>query len=255
MASGYGKKKNFGEKAKGALRRVFILSALGGVFVGGPLYYQYGTVHEAEFKVKEVKEQYKGYDSKKGRSIYETRIITDKGLVLQNENSLLHAKFNSQDITDQLKEGRNSYSYYDYYGNNNNRDNKDAGPKAEDKVWRIKYYGARIDIPFIHTQQNIISIQEVTGEELAARQKAAQEARQQQQQQNQQNQQQGQQGAVVQPGQTAPAGALSGTMITFETVVDGQKIQMTVPIEAANKITVNKVTPLVPNAAPKGPGG
>lgn len=252
MASGYGKKKNFGEKAKGALRRVFILSTLGGVFVGGPLYYNYGTVHEAEFKVKEVKEQYKGYDQKKGQSIYETRIITDKGLVLKNENTLLHAKFNSQDITDQLKEGRNSYSYYDYYGNNNNRDNKKEEPKAEDKVWRIKYYGARIDIPFIHTQQNILSIQEVTREELAARNKAAQEARQQQQQQEQA---QPQQGTVVQPGQTAPAGALSGTMITFETVVDGQKIQMTVPIEAANKITVNKVTPLVPQAAPKGPGG
>lgn len=253
MASGYGKKKNFGEKAKGALRRVFILSALGGVFVGGPLYYNYGTVHEAEFKVKDVKETYKGYDQKKGQSIYETRIITDKGLVLKNENTLLHAKFNSTDITEQLKEGRES-SYYSYYGNQND-DNKDKGPKAEDKVWRIKYYGARIDIPFVHTQQNILSIQEVTPEELAARNKAAQEARKAQQQQQGQQQTQPQQGTVVQPGQTAPAGALSGTMITFETVVDGQKIQMTVPIEAANKITVNKVTPLVPNAAPKGPGG
>ncbi|MEZ0260472.1 MAG: hypothetical protein ACAH80_05645 [Alphaproteobacteria bacterium] len=253
MASGYGK-KSFGDKAKGALRRVFILSAMGGIFLGGPAYYKYGTVHEAEFKVKEVKEQYKGYDQKKGRSIYETRIITDKGLVLKNENSLFHAKFNSQDITDQLKEGRESYSYYSYYGNEDSGKKKDE-PKAEDKVWRIKYYGARIDIPFIHTQQNIISVQEVTGEELAARQKAAQEARRQQQQGQQQGQQQNQQGTVVQPGQTAPSGALSGTMITFETVVDGQKIQMTVPIEAANKITVNKVTPLVPQAAPKGPGG
>jgi hypothetical protein len=252
MASGYGKKKNFGEKAKGALRRVFILSTLGGVFVGGPLYYNYGTVHEAEFKVKEVKEEYKGYDSKKGRSIYETRIITDKGLVLQNENTLLHAKFNSSDITEQLKEGRET-SYYGYYSNQNDDDKKDKAPKAEDKVWRIKYYGARIDIPFIHTQQNILSVQEVTGEELAARNKAAQEARKAQQQQQQQAQPQP--GTVVQPNQTAPSGALSGTMITFETVVDGQKIQMTVPIEAANKITVNKVTPLVPQAAPKGPGG
>jgi hypothetical protein len=246
----YGK-KSFGEKAKGALRRVFLLSAVGGVFVGGPLYYNYGTVHEAEFKVKEVKETYQGYDDKKG-AMYETKIVTDKGLVLKNENSLLHAKFNSSDITGQLKEGR-EYNYYGYSSNDDDKNNK--APKAEDKVWRIKYYGARIDIPFIHTQHNVLSVQEVTPEEIAARNKAAQEARKAQQQQ-QQGQQQNQQGTVVQPGQTAPAaGALSGTMITFETVVDGQKIQMTVPIEAANKITVNKVTPLVPNAAPKGPGG
>lgn len=261
MAGYYGRKKTFKEKMadfKGKLKRAFFLSATAGAVIGGPAYYHYGTIQEQEVRIKEVKSEWVEYDSKKGEAVYEYKLVTDKGQVFANKNTKLHLKFNSKDIQDQLSEGRNSY--YSYYEDEETKKQREAND-PKNKVYRIKYYGARIDIPFIHTYPNVLSVQEVTKEELAARAKAQAEARR-----NQQQGQQGQQGQQPQAGQpqqqngqpqqVAPSGALSGTMITFETVVDGQKIQMTVPIEAANKITVNKVTPLVPPAppAPRGPG-
>ena len=150
-------------------------------------------------------------------------------MVLRNENSKLHLKFNSADM----------------------QDNFEAG-----KTYRIKYYGARIDIPFLHTFPNVLTATEVTPEEIAERAKAAAAAKAaqakaagQQQQQNGQQQATAPQPGVVTP---APQAALSGTMITFETVSGGQKIEITAPIEAASKITINKVTPLVPTAPKPG---
>jgi hypothetical protein len=261
MASGYGK-QNFGQKVKGALRRIFMLSVIGGTFVGAPAYYQYGTITTEEVKVKEVKSVWSHYDSKKGESVYNYRITTDKGRVLKNENTTLHFKFNSKDIQEQLNDGRDAYNYkpYSWYGDDGSapqkEEKKDPALDPSNKVWRITYYGARIDIPFIHTYPNVLSVEEVSRDELAARAKAQQEARRDQAQQIKKDQ-----GAVVPPGQqngtvTTPAqpAALSGTMLTFETVVNGQRIELTVPIEAAGKVTVNKVTPLVP-PAPRGPGG
>jgi hypothetical protein len=265
MASGYGK-QSFGQKVKGTLRRIFMLSVVGGTFIGGPAYYQYGTVTTEEVKVKEVKSVWDHYDSKKGESVYNYKIVTDKGKVLKNENTTLHFKFNSKDIQDQLNDGRDAYNYtpsYNWFGGDDENGGRQQEQKKKDpaldpsnKVWRIKYYGARIDIPFIHTYPNVLSVEEVSRDELAARAKAQQQAQRDQNQQIKKDQQ-----GAVQPGQQngtvttpAPAGALSGTMITFETVVNGQRIELTVPIEAAGKVTVNKVSPLVP-PAPKGPGG
>ncbi|MEZ0225713.1 MAG: hypothetical protein ACAH83_14250 [Alphaproteobacteria bacterium] len=263
MASGYGK-QNFGQKVKGALRRIFMLSVIGGTFIGGPAYYQYGTIKTEEVKVKDVKAVWDHYDSKKGESVYNYRITTANGTVLKNENTTLHFKFNSKDIQDQLNDGRDAYNYtpsYNWFGGddgNSQQEQKKKDPALDpsNKVWRIKYYGARIDIPFIHTYPNVLSVEEVSRDELAARAKALADAKRDQGQQIKKDQQ----GAVT-PGQqngtvTTPAqpAALSGTMITFTTVVNGQSVELSVPIEAAGKVTVNKVTPLVPTP-PKGPGG
>ncbi len=258
MASSYGRKKTFKEKAGdfgSKLKRAFIMATIGGAAIGGPAYYHYGTIHETEVKIKEVKSEYLRYDEDKG-AIYEYKIITDKGTVLANENTLLHLKFNSKDMQDMLSEGRDTYAPYDE--SPADKKAREAASPAN-KTYKIRYYGSRIDVPFIHTFPNLLSVREVPQEELQARAKAAADARRaaQQGQQTAQPVQQpvaGQQQPVQGGGQQAAVGALSGTMITFETVVDGQKISMTVPIEAANKITVNKVQPLVPGVTPKAPG-
>jgi len=189
MAYNYGKKQTFGQKLKGGLRRAFTIAAFGGVVIGAPAYYNYGTVHEQEVKIKDVKNDYVRWDEKRNESIYEYKIVTDKGLVLENENTKLHLKFNSADI----------------------QDNVEAG-----KIYRVKYYGARIDVPFIHTFPNILSATEVTPEEIAERNKAAAAAKaaaakaaQQQAGQQQQAAQPQPSGATTTP--TAPTGALSGT--------------------------------------------
>ncbi len=224
MAYSYGKKKSFGDKAKGALRRVFMIAAIGGAAIGGPAYYNYGTIHEQEVKIKDVKNDWVEWDSKAGEAIYDHKIVTDKGMVLRNENTKLHLKFNSADMQDNFETG---------------------------KTYRIKYYGARIDIPFLHTFPNVLTAVEVTPEEMAERAKAAAAAKAAQAKAAGQQQQAAQPTAPVVGTVTPPAAAaLSGTMITFETVSGGQKIEITAPIEAASKITINKVTPLVP-VAPK----
>lgn len=258
MASSYGRKKTFKEKAGdfgSKLKRAFIMATIGGAAIGGPAYYHYGTIHETEVKIKEVKSEYVRYDEDKG-AIYNYKIITDKGTVLANENTLLHLKFNSKDIQDMLSEGRDNGYYYSETPEEKKQ--REANSPAN-KVYAIRYYGSRIDVPFIHTFPNLLSVREVPQEELQARAKAAADARRAAQQGQGQTAQpvaqpNGQQQPVQGGGQQAAVGALSGTMITFETVVDGQKISMTVPIEAANKITVNKVQPLVPGATPKAPG-
>lgn len=262
MASGYGK-QNFGQKVKGTLRRIFMLTALGGTFIGAPAYYQYGTVTTEEVKVKEVKSVWDHYDSKKHESVYNYQLVTDKGQVIANKNTLAHFKFNSKDIQDQVNDGREAYNYtpsWSPWGNSDDGSNgqppakKDPAADPSNKVWRVEYYGARIDIPFIHTYPNVLSVQEVSKDELAERAKAQALANRDQQQQIRKDQQQGngQQGqqkpAQVNP---APGAALSGTTITFDTVVDGERVTITAPIEAAGKVQVNKVAPLVP---PKGPG-
>lgn len=257
MASGYGK-KSFGEKVKGGLRRVFTFAVLGGVFVGAPAYYEYGTVKTEEVKVKEVKSVWDHYDSKKGESVYNYQLITDKGQVIANKNSLMHFKFNSKDIQDQVNDGRDAYNSSNsssqwsiFGGSSDNSDQqqpkKDPSADPSGKVWRIEYYGARIDVPFIHTYPNVLSVTEVSKDELAARAKAQAQARHDQQQQAKPAGQQ-QQAGTVNPAQPA---ALSGTTITFETVVDGERVTISAPIEAAGKVQVTKVAPLVP---PKGPG-
>ncbi len=258
MASSYGRKKTFKEKAGevgSKLKRAFIMAAIGGAAIGGPAYYHYGTIHETEVKIKEVKSEYVRYDQDKG-AIYNYKIITDKGTVLANENTLLHLKFNSKDMQDMLSDGRDTYAPYDE--SPADKKAREAASPAN-KTYHIRYYGSRIDVPFVHTFPNLLSVREVPQEELQARAKAAADARRAAQGQTGQPQ-------TVQPaanpqaqpvqggGQQTATGALSGTMITFDTVVDGQKISMTVPIEAANKITVNKVQPLVPGATPKAPG-
>lgn len=260
MASGYGRKQSLGDKVKGGLRRAFTFAVLGGVFVGAPAYYNYGTVHTEEVRIKDVKSIYDHYDSKKGESVYKYQLVTDRGQTLENKNTLLHFKFNSKDIQDQVNDGRDAYNQQDdnsyssgfsIWGDSTPTPPKPKDPNADPskKVWRVEYYGARIDVPFIHTYPNVLSVQEVTKDELAARAKAAKEQQQQIRKDQQQDAQQNGQQKPVQQGQQQPT-ALSGTTVTFETVVDGERVTITAPIEAAGKVQVTKVAPLVP----KGPG-
>jgi hypothetical protein len=260
--AGYGRKKTFKEKMtdlKGKARRAFILTALGGAAIGGPLYYHYGTIHEQEVKIKDVKKDWVRYEEGKG-SIYDYKIVTDRGMVLDNHNTLMHGKFNSEDIQNMLSEGRSSYAPW---GETAQEKKEREANSPANKVYKIRYYGAKIDVPFIHTTPNLLSVREITPEELQARAEqraAAEQARQEALGQKGQQQPNGQQqpaNGTVTPAPANNNGAatgLSGTMITFETVAGGQKIQMTVPIEAADKITINKVTPLVPTQQPKPPG-
>jgi hypothetical protein len=260
MAGNFGRKQSFGQKVKGTLRRIFTLSVLGATFVGAPAYYEYGTVKTQEVKIKELQHTWVRYEDGKG-PVYDDKIVTQQGLVLENKNSLLHFKFNSADMQSQLSA---SQTPPDQGSNNNSSDGfsffnlNAAPPKPKDplddpanKVYRVSYYGMRIDIPFIHTYPNLLSVQEVSKDELQARAKAYQDARKaalaQQKQAQAQAAQNGQQnGQPAAAGTAAPAA--SSAMITFDTVVNGQDVNLTVPANVVDKVKVNSVTPVIPKA-------
>ncbi|MBI1216594.1 MAG: hypothetical protein GC185_12350 [Alphaproteobacteria bacterium] len=231
------KKKTFGQRMtslKGTAKKAFLLAVAGTALVGGPGYYYYGTTHEQEVKVISVDNNWVRWDSDKQEPVYDYKITTDHG-VLENKDTYMHVKFDSKELQDQFKEG---------------------------KIYRVKTYGERFNLPFgMHDfYPNVLSAHEVTPAEQKARAEAAAKA----QQKEAQAQGVQQQGAVVTPQANATAPVvvqqqpvLSGSMITYEVVADGERVQMTVPVEAAGKITINKVSPLVPQVVqqqPKPPG-
>jgi hypothetical protein len=227
------KGSSFGEKVgklKGGLKKAFLIAVVGTAAVGAPGYYNYGTVHEQEVTINSVDNNWVRWDSSKQEPVYDYKITTDKG-VMENQDAYLHLKFDSKELQQQFKEG---------------------------KVYRVKTYGVRFNLPFgLHDfYPNVVSAHEVTPAEMAARKKAEVEA--------QSKEKLAQAGAVQQQQQVAPQQqtgiapvqqqpVLSGNVITYEVVADGERVQMTVPVEAAGKITINKVSPLVPSA-PR-PGG
>jgi len=211
----------FFSSLKGKAKKAFIIAVAGTAVIGGPGYYYYGTTHEEQVKVTSVDSNWVSWDSSKQEPVYDYKITTDHS-VLENKNTYMHMKFDSKQLQHQFEEG---------------------------KIYRVKTYGERFDLPFgIHDfYPNVISAHEVTPAEQKAR-TAAEQAAQAKQQKAQvaavAPQQQQVVPQAVQPAQQQPV--LSGSMITYEVVADGERVQMTVPVEAAGKITINKVSPLVP---------
>lgn len=220
---GYGRKKTFAEKlkdAKGkavsAFKRAAIVTVAAGAVVGGPGYYNYGTQQETEVQVRQVLRDFKEWDNDKGQAVYEnSRVVTDKG-TFRNEDALLHLKFNSDALYNQFEVG---------------------------KTYKIKTYG---NLPLgLVGSPNIISMREVSAEELAERERARQIALKKGDVPPQQQQQQ--QGQPQQPAGNAQAGkAFSGATTKIIITAEGYDVEMTVPAEAVNHIRVEKVSPTQP---------
>lgn len=232
----YGKKSGFSkakESVTNAFRKAVMVTLAAGTFIGAPGWYYYGSVEEKEVKVTSVEANWQGWDDSKNEGIYERRIVTTGG-TYQNSDTYTHLKFDSKELQDQFKEGQ---------------------------TYRIKSYGYRFSIPFgYELRPNIIEAKLVTPEEIKERQRAKETAEQQAARKAAQAQQNGAAtpAAGTAAGAVQPQQALSGNMVTIEMISDGQRIQMTLPVEVIGKVTVNKVSPLNPPApapaAPKPPG-
>lgn len=211
-----------------AFKKAAAVTLIGGAVIGGPAYYNYGTIQEQEVTVRTIQKDYVGYDSEKYETIYDNyRIVTDKG-TFRNENSLLHAKFNAEQVQSTTERG---------------------------KIYRIKSYG---HLPFgMVGSPNIISMEEVTPEEIADRNRAREEMLKQQEAERATVTPGGNAAPAAttpaQPGQKVLSGATAKVIITAE----GYDVELTVPAEVVNDIRVNKVTETQPVRiiqAPK-PGG
>lgn len=228
---GFGRKKTFKEKlvdlkgrAVAGFKKAAVITVASTALIGGPAYYNYGTTQETEVKVRQVQRDWKEWDSKENRAVYENyRIVTDKG-TFRNENATLHLKFNQEEMHREIEVG---------------------------KTYRIKSYG---HLPFgLVGSPNIISAREVSAEELADRERARQEQIKQAQQEQQQQNQQGAQpnnGAAT-PQQGARPGVMAGTVLSGATTkviitAEGYDVEMTVPAEAVQHIRVNKVAETQP---------
>ena len=247
MAFGTPKKKSFKEQtfreklgtmrgnAMRAFKKAAAVTLISGAVIGGPAYYNYGTIQEQEVTVRTMQKDYVRYDSEESRIIYDNmRIVTDRG-TFRNEDAMLHMKFNAEQIQSTTERG---------------------------KIYRIKSYG---HLPFgLVGSPNIISMQEVTADELAERERDRQEMIRVQEEERLKN------APVVAPvaavdangqpaaatGQTATA--LSGAMSKVVITAEGYDIQLTVPAEVVNSIRVDKVTETRPVhiiQAPRPPGG
>ena len=221
---GYNRKKTFGQKltdAKGkavsAFKRAAVITLAAGAFVGAPGYYNYGTQQETEVKVRQVLRDFKEWDKEKGEAVYEnSRVVTDKG-TFRNEDALLHMKFNSDEMYNQFETG---------------------------KTYKIKTYG---HLPFgLVGSPNIVSMREVSEEELAERARAQQAAQKKgAAPAGQQAQPQAGATPAAQPG--SPAGTvLSGATTKVIISAEGYDVEMTVPAEAVNHIRVDKVSQTQP---------
>jgi len=229
---GYGRKKTFKEKladmrgkASRAFKKAAVITVASTALIGGPAYYNYGTTQETEVKVRQVQRDYKEWDQKEGRAIYENyRVVTDKG-TFRNENATLHLKFNNEQMYQDFEVG---------------------------KTYKVKSYG---HLPFgLVGSPNIVSMRE----------RARQEAIKKGQQENQQGQppQNGAQPNNAAPQQPAKPGVMAGTVLSGATTkviisAEGYDVEMTVPAEAVQHIRVNKVAETQPVRiiqAPRPPG-
>ena len=234
----YGKKSGFSkakESVSNAFRKAVMVTLAAGTFIGAPGWYYYGSVEEKEVKVTSVESMNWRWDDRKNESAYDYRVLTSGG-TYQNSDTYTHLKFDSKELQEQLKQGQ---------------------------TYRIKSYGYRFSIPFGYDlRPNIINATLVTEEEIKERQRAKETALQQDARKAAQAQQSAADPAAGTAGTTAASGAqpqaLSGNMVTIEMISDGQRIQMTLPVEVIGKVTVNKVSPLNPPApapaVPKPPG-
>lgn len=212
-----------------AFKKAAAITLIGGAVIGGPAYYNYGTIQEQEVTVRNIQKDYVGYDSEKYESIYDNyRIVTDKG-TFRNEDAMLHMKFNSEQVQSQATRG---------------------------KVYRIKSYG-HLPLGLVGSP-NIISMQEVTPEEIAERNREREAMLKQQEEERKAT-------TVTTPENATPAAttpgqrpALSGATTKVIITAEGYDVELTVPAEVVNDIRVNKVTETQPVRiiqAPKPPGG
>lgn len=231
MASRMGK-TSVKDKVAGGLRKIFATAAAATMFLGVPGYHLYGSIEETEAKVVSYDSGYK-WDNDKGEGVYNFKIKTNKGTFV-DKKSLLHLK--SQDDTDKI--------WFD---------------TKIGETYKFKTYGMDVG-PF---EKNIISMEPVTEEELKERARMKQEAMKAAKQEAlKQQKPQGQTVDGVVPANNAGAVApvaqqqgLSGRVQTIDIVHNNNVIQLTVPVEAAGKVTINNVTPLaLPPAAPRPPG-
>ncbi len=211
----FGKKKTFGDKVKGGLRKTFLgVAAIGAV--GGVGYYNYGTVKTERVTITD---QQRDYVSGEG---YSHTVQTNAGSFV-NESSRLHLK--SKEETDAL-----------------------IWRLDRGKTYEIKSFG----IDFGPFERNILEAREIPAAQLRA--EAEQRAREAAAKgQPAAAQQPGAPAAAAAAAATAlpPSGTLSGQMETVSLLsTDGRGVvEVTMPIEARGKVFVNKVQPTAPAAA------
>lgn len=248
--AGYGK-KTFKQKIgsakqslSAAFKKALLVTGLVVAPLGGAGWYQYGTVQEREVRITSVEKTITGYNQDWWGNIdfnnptYEASgYYRTSGGRLKNENSALHLKFNSDEIGQQLQEG---------------------------KIYRIRYYGRNVPLPKIGLTPNILSIDLVTEQELQAREaaktRAAEAARVAQERQDREREAAAARTAAApvaannnQPAGTTSTRALSGEVTTIEQVVNGYRVQFIVPIEAAGDVRVTTVRSLTVTTTPRPP--
>ncbi len=224
MAS-YGKKPGFFSKLKGTLKKAFIGTVAAGALVGAPGYYNYGTTQTQVVTTTAVTANSE-WNQKESRFEYTYSIDTDKGY-FRNESSLPHLK--SDGDTEKLYREMNS-----------------------GRTYVLKSYGFRA----LGATPNILEAREMTKAEIEKYQKQMSDKDGVPLSQQKQNLPQPAapvgQGVVVAP---PVSGILSGRVTTLDVLsADGSNtVQLTMPVEAAGKVTVNSITPLRPSAPPAGP--
>lgn len=219
----YGK-RSVKDQVTGGLRTAFASAVVLGAVAGGG-YYEYGTIQEQEVKVRNQQSNL-DYSGDKPTGNY--RIMTDKGDFVI-EKSKLH-----------MMSHEDASGIY--------------GQIFNERTYKIKTWGG---IDFLGVVPNVLSVREVTEDELKAR--AAEKAKRDQEAKDRaarggaQPAQAGASGVPAVAPVAAPAAgnpALSGRVTTLDLLsADGKNtVQVTMPVEAAGKIVVNSVTPILPAA-------
>lgn len=258
--SPYKYNQNNKKKEPGFLSRTFAKVAravkvtfIAGAIAAGPAWYHYGTIEVKDVVVKKVDDGCEWSMEKRENICGDPLITTTKG-VYTNTNSLLSLKFNAKDIQEDLEERYPMWRRAGWGG---------AEKKEPDTVFAIKSYGYRFEVPLIGWKfyPNIVDIREVTEEEMAAREEARKLRDEIKKQERAEAMGLVADPATVQPGQvtvTLPpaavqqqvAGVLSGNVTTLDLFANGYRVQITMPVEAAGKITVNNVQSLNPPQPP-----
>jgi len=222
MASNYGKKKTLTEKLKVAFRKAVGVGLLA-VAVTPFAYWEYGSIKEQQATVTsfDTTNVQHNIDPSMMGGYYV--INTDKGSFV-----IAPSKFHWQNQDDVQKIW---------------------GPLNLGKTYRFKTYGRHA---FGSWQPNILKATEVTEQDMKAQGEAMARAEKEMKtkapaEKVDQVAAKQQPAAAVQPVATAqPQQCLSGEMATFPVIVDGYSVQVTVPAELGNKISVNNVRPLAP---------
>jgi len=102
------------------------------------------------------------------------------------------------------------------------------------QTYDIKTYGWHL---LGNWQPNIIGVHAVTQEDLEKRQ--ADLKKQKEDDKKNTNT------TTTQTGNTTTQPALSGQMVTTNVIINGYNVQITIPVEAAGKVTINSVAPVV----------